>query len=168
MGKLYVGGIEQELQLQGHLGCFNISLKETITIPPMSEMICSGRLLLPSDRSVTGSLMVEANEKFQKSGKALVARTLITAREDVALRLMNVTSQPQRVYKNTMVGKTSAVSNVIDCPRQTSNTSFKDVVPAHLKELYEETTRDLGVEEAAKTKNILLQYQHIFLSLIHI
>jgi hypothetical protein len=25
LGKLYVGGMEHELQLQGHLGCFNVS-----------------------------------------------------------------------------------------------------------------------------------------------
>lgn len=33
-GKMYVGGIENELQLEGHLGCFRVSLQEIILIPP--------------------------------------------------------------------------------------------------------------------------------------
>jgi hypothetical protein len=64
----------------------------------MSEIICRGRLLLPSDKVISDALMVEANEKFQKSGKALVARSLVNAKYGVALRLMNVSSQPQTVY----------------------------------------------------------------------
>ena len=162
LGKLYVGGMEHELQLQGHLGCFNVSLKETITIPPMSEMICPGRLLLPSDKIISEALMVEANERFQKSGKALVARSLINAKEDVALRLMNVSSQPQTVYKNTLVGKTSAVTNVMDYSNQSVEKNFEDTIPGHLKELYAETTKDLSAEQALKTKKVLLKYQHIF------
>lgn len=38
--KMYVEGIEYELQIKGYLGCFRVSLKEIICIFFRSEMVC--------------------------------------------------------------------------------------------------------------------------------
>lgn len=46
--KMYIEESEHELQLKGHLGCFNVSLKETVCPPPSSEMICPDPWSLPS------------------------------------------------------------------------------------------------------------------------
>ena len=93
-------------------------MKETICIPPRSEMVCQGHLLLPSDTEYRGPLVIEASEKFQKLGKALVARSLTNAGKEVLLRLMNVSCNPQTVYKNTVVGSTSPVVNIIENKEQ--------------------------------------------------
>lgn len=76
-------------------------------------MVCQVQLLLPSDTEYRGPLEIEASEKFHKSGKALEARSLTDAGEKVLLRLMNVSCNPQTVYKNTVVGSTLPVVNII-------------------------------------------------------
>lgn len=47
--KKYIRESENELQLKGHLGCFNVSLRETECLPPRSETICPDPLSLPSN-----------------------------------------------------------------------------------------------------------------------
>ncbi|XP_061190281.1 uncharacterized protein LOC133198159 [Saccostrea echinata] len=160
---MYVGGTEHELQLECHLGCFRVSLKETISIPPRSEKIRPGQLLAPSDMNCQGPLEMEAYEKFQKSGKALLARSLIDPGDDVMVRLMNLSSNPQIVYKITVVGTTSAVTRVVESQDKLGVTDCEDsCIPDHLKELYSETIKDLNSDEAEKTKKILLRFQHLF------
>lgn len=133
--KMYVEGTEHELQIKGHLWCLRVSLKETICIPPRSEMVCQGHLLLPSDTEYRGPLVIEASEKFQKLGNALVARSLTNAGKEVLLRLMNVSCNPQTVYKNTVVGSTSLIVNIIENKEQSNNfhaeniQSDTDVIP---------------------------------------
>lgn len=78
---MYVEETEHKLQIKGHLGCFRVSLKETICTHLRSEMVCQGHLLLPSDTEFSGPLVIEASEKFLKLGKVVVASSLINAGE---------------------------------------------------------------------------------------
>jgi hypothetical protein len=52
--------------------------------------------------------------------------------------------------------------NVMDYSNQSVEKSSEDIIPAHLKELYVETTKDLNAEQTLKTKKVFLKYQHIF------
>lgn len=115
---MYVEVTEHELQIKGHLGCFRVSLKETVCIHPRNEMVWQGHLLLPSETEYRGSLVIEESEKFQKLGKALLARSLTNAEKEILLRLMNVSCNPQTVYKNTVVGSTSPVVNILENKEQ--------------------------------------------------
>lgn len=44
--KMYTRESEHELQLKGNFGCFIVSLKETVCLPPSSKMIFSDLLSL--------------------------------------------------------------------------------------------------------------------------
>lgn len=55
-----VGESEHELQLNGHLGC--VSLKETACLPPISEMICSDPLSLPSNKQKRKHIIMRPSE----------------------------------------------------------------------------------------------------------
>lgn len=55
-----VGESEHELQLNGHLGC--VSLKETVCLPPISEMICSDPLSLPSNKQKRKHIIMRPSE----------------------------------------------------------------------------------------------------------
>jgi hypothetical protein len=52
--------------------------------------------------------------------------------------------------------------NIMDYSNQSVEKNSEDIIPAHLKELYGETTKDLNAEQTLKTKKICLKYQHIF------
>jgi hypothetical protein len=43
--KMHVHGVEHKLEVQGNIGCFHVSLCEIMSIPPRSEMVCSGQVL---------------------------------------------------------------------------------------------------------------------------
>lgn len=71
---------EHGLDLQGNIGCFRVSLCETISIPPRSEIISPGQMLNIPESSPT-PLLIEPCAKFQDSGKALLARSLVNSSE---------------------------------------------------------------------------------------
>lgn len=68
--RMYVHGVEHKLDLQRSIGCFRVSLCETISIPPISEIICPCQMLDIPKNSQT-PLLIEPCAKFQDSGKAL-------------------------------------------------------------------------------------------------
>lgn len=66
--KMYVRGIEHELEMQRNIGCFRVSLCETISIPPKSEMVCPGQVLdIPKFPQIP--LLIEPCVKIQDSGR---------------------------------------------------------------------------------------------------
>lgn len=139
-------------------------MKETICIPPRSEIVCQGHLLLPSDTEYRGPLVIEASEKFQKLGNALVARSLTNAGKEVLLRLMNVSCNPQTVYKNTVVGSTSPVVNIIENKEQSNDLhaeniqSDTDVIPDHLMDLCFETSYEIDPSQMKKAGDLLIKF----------
>lgn len=75
-------------------------------------MICTREILSFPGTIVEGPLVVEPCEKFHRDGKAMLGRTLVCFDKRVALRLINLSGQIQTIYKNTVVGVTSPVTDV--------------------------------------------------------
>lgn len=130
-------------------------------------MICTGKILSFPGTTVEGPMIVEPCEKFHKDGKAMLARTLVSFDKKVALRLMNLSGQIQTIYKNTVVGVTSPVTDVSEFNQVKVFNSIVAVkegenIPGHLNELYEEATTDLTEEHKAKVKVILVRYRFFF------
>lgn len=116
------------------------SLTETIIIPPKSEMICTREILSFPGTTVEGPLIVDPCEKFHSDGKAILARTLVSFDKRVALRLINLSGQIQTIYKNTVVGVTSPVTDVSECDQVKAVNSIVagkegENIPGHLNEL---------------------------------
>lgn len=68
--KMYIGESEHELQMKGHLGCFNVSLKETVYQPPRSEMVCPDSLSLFSIKQRREQIIVGPPEDLKKRQSA--------------------------------------------------------------------------------------------------
>jgi hypothetical protein len=79
---------------------------------------------------------------------------------------MNLTTNPQMVYKNAVVGTTSAVAHVVENQNEMDTPEFGigriGVFPEHLKQLYAEAIEDFNLDEAEKTKKILLHFKDLF------
>lgn len=130
-------------------------------------MICTGEILSFPGTTVECPMIVEPCEKFHKDGKAMLARTLVSFDKRVALRLMNLSGQIQTIYKNTVAGVTSPVTDISECDQVKVVNSIVagkegENIPGHLNELYEEETTDLTEEHKAKVKVILVRYQNLF------
>lgn len=98
----------------------------------------------------------------------MVARSLTNAGKEVLLRLMNVSCNPQTVYKNTVVGSTSPVVNIIENKEQSNDLhaeniqSDTDVNLDHLKDLCFETSHELDLSQMKKAGDLPIKFQHIF------
>nr|XP_022331706.1 uncharacterized protein LOC111129544 [Crassostrea virginica] len=83
---------------------------------------------------------------------------------------MNVSSEAQTIFRNTVVGVTSNINDVKnvfdnhDNGRVSCATALRGEqnIPDHLLELYEGVSKDLNQEQRAKIKVTLAKYQHIF------
>lgn len=79
---------------------------------------------------------------------------------------MNTSSQPQTISKNTVVGVTSPVTEMIVPKREGS---VKHVMPGenkkklseHMMELFDRTKAGLTEEQMTKVQTILIRFSHI-------
>jgi hypothetical protein len=73
--------------IQGQIGCYRVSVSETVVIPPQSEIVVNGKV---NDRFpiLFKVGLVEPTEDFRKSDKALVGRTLVKTNKDIPLRII--------------------------------------------------------------------------------
>ena len=104
--------------------------------------------------------LVEPTEDFRKSDKALVGRTLVKTNKDIPLRLMNVSSQPKTLYEGTVIAKVSPVSEIAS--PVSGNIHSKTEFPPYLKDLFEQSVKDLSPEQGSKVKHLLQTFSHIF------
>lgn len=97
----------------------------------------------------------------------MLARTIDSFDKRVALRLMDLSGQIQTIYKITVVGVTSPVTDVPESDQVkvvNSIVAGKEGanIQGHLNELYEEATTDLTEEHKTKVKVTLVRYQNLF------
>jgi hypothetical protein len=155
---LKIDGKTYFLSVEGHL-----SLSENACIPAKSEMLCEGNLIPSKDVNVKAFMgLIEPYECFHASGRAFIGRTVVYAEEKFPIRLMNVTSEPQHIYRNTVVGNISPVESLIEAqPTKGTPTSFKhegaeseSMLPIHLKQLYASSAKYLSDDQANKLRRV--------------
>lgn len=121
----------------------------------------------PFPREVKPPLLIEPCAKFQDSGKALLARSLVNSSERVAVRLMNTSNQSQTIFKNTVEGVTSPVREVLVPKREgiinhVMPVENEEKLSEHMMELFDRTKAGLTEEQMTKVQNILIRFSHIF------
>jgi len=100
--------------------CLRVVVKDTVLVPANSEMIAAAKVL---DTCNGGLAILEPTLDFVQHSKLLVGRSLVKMDGPIPIRLLNPTSHPRRVYKNTLV----ALCKPVD-----SRTSrWRTVVPGH-------------------------------------
>jgi hypothetical protein len=98
------------------------------------------------------------------------SQTVVYAEEKFPIQLMNVTSEPQHIYKNTVVGNISPVESLIEAqPTEGAPTSFKhegaeseSMLPIHLKQLYASSVKYVSDDQANKLRRVLIKYENLF------
>lgn len=98
----------------------------------------------------------------------LLAKVVVQPNSNIIpLRVANFSSEPVKVYKNTIVGtfepvdlETYEVSTVSRVNCADSNTKVD--IPEHLKGVFEKSSKDLDNIEVKKLKEFLCSYQEVF------
>ncbi|KAK3743858.1 hypothetical protein QZH41_005256 [Actinostola sp. cb2023] len=162
---------------QQTLTCSRVTVESTTVVPPRSETIISGRL----DDSSGNIGVLEPTSKFLSTHKLLLARTLVTtSRGVVPLRVLNLTDQPCTVYRGTVAalcdmacevapreqhGEKSVACRHAEVKRpKCDDSETSDVVPDHLKDLLERSSRHLDGEEQEQLRSLLTEYADVFTS----
>ena len=145
--------------MKGKIGCYRVSLMETISLPPRHEMLLSCQI---NDycHDIKGTGIVEPSDDFHKKSNVMIGRTLATADENVPVRIMNPLNEEVVVYKGTIVGQFEQVngdSNKVDLKRKQ-----KSVLPDQLEELVMQASVNLDEQQCKSVRKTLLEYQDVF------
>ena len=154
-----VQGHELGVQMLGQIGCYRVSVSETVTLPPRTESIIDGKV----EDNVPVSFevgLVEPTDDFRKAEKALVGRALVSNSNRIPLRLMNVSSEPKILYQGTIIAKVSPVDEIQSA--ESTDGQIAENVPIHLKDLYGKSVKDLTVSQAKRVSELLQKYGNIF------
>ena len=101
-GNILISGEEYQIHFEGLTSCYRITIAETVSLPPRSEMIISGTLCKPEDGYVPmKASIVEPSDKFRNSDFGMVARALVRSSENIPLILMNLSSETKVLYSGT-------------------------------------------------------------------
>ena len=145
--------------MKGKIGCYRVSLMETVSILPRHEMLISCQI---NDycHDIKGTGIVEPSDDFHRKSNVMIGRTLATADENVPVRIMNPLNEEVVVYKGTIVGQFEQVngdSNNMDLKRKQ-----KSVLPDQLEELVTQASVNLDEEQCKSVRKTLLEYQDVF------
>lgn len=147
---------------KGHIGCFRVSMADTIHIPPRSEIVTNCNVCIPDkERLPEGASIIEADDEFLKSEKGLIGKILVSNTEVVPVRLMNLSSQVQVIHSGTVVANLSPVDDVIEGPTDISKEKAKQLNPA-LQYLFNRSSSTLNAKQKEELKSLLLRNSGLF------
>lgn len=147
---------------KGHIGCFRVSMADTIHIPPRSEIVTNCNVCIPDkERLPEGASIIEGDDEFLKSEKGLIGKILVSNNEVVPVRLMNLSSQVQVIHSGTVVANLSPVDDVIEGPTDISKEKAKQLNPA-LQDLFNRSSSTLNAKQKEALKSLLLRNSGLF------
>jgi hypothetical protein len=155
-----------------------ILLHETIKIPPNSMMTVA----VPLKEPLRGNFIMEP----VPITKVLIASSLCTG-NIYPVNLVNDSNQYVKLRKDTILGQTEAVSGLVEGSTEvlghnaSQNTLWSpdiqikqsklntetenepsDIIPPHLRDMYDRAIKGLNPEERKKLKSLLIEYQDVF------
>ena len=146
---------------QDATSAFKVKLRETITIPPLSEMIVSAEI--DGFASYTCAV-VEPSDNLIKRKQVLIAKTVVDpSSQNIHLRVVNLQSQPVKLYKKTVAGICEPVEEVESAPSDKIFSISKSTEwPEHLTEVWDTVRESIPEEGQGDVHKLLLHHQHVF------
>ena len=150
--------------------CCRVTQGDCVELPPRFEMVVPGRIL---DRP--GEMKWGILEPAQSSGSRsldglLVGRTSVDVdREELPLRLLNLTDYPRKVKQGTEIAVCQMVQNVMDQqhPNAFSCATITTTLPSHLQDLYERSVACLMPDHKKQVYDLLCEYSDLFSQGVH-
>ena len=155
---------------RGGLACRRIALCETVVLPPRSESIVTAQLM---DGKATDELVViEATSQFQERHNLMVARALVhTNRNQVPLRLLNLTDSTKTVYKDSIAATCEPAQCLdeesllsVNCvkPQTADPEAPIETIPNHLTDVYTHSCQNLDQKQQAEAELLFKEFHDVF------
>jgi hypothetical protein len=133
-----------------------------VSIPPRSEVIIQGKVCLPDGLDppkCDGIVEPICKEIINKS--TLTARAMVRPRENVPVRLMNVSEEAKVLHTGTVVGQLTDIGQV---QQESLNDDILASKGLHkdLADLLSKSESELTPEQRQKANQFLIKYTHLF------
>ncbi|CAG2248426.1 unnamed protein product [Mytilus edulis] len=147
--------------------CCRISLNNNVIIPPESEMMVSGKTIDGIPMNLSG--IVEPDKNFIEKTGILIAKAAVNLNNGlIPMRLINVSEKPYKLYENTVIANFEVIDK-IEIPSRNVRTSKTqkvlegvDQLPELLKNLYDESSKELSNEQQVKLRDLLIKHNNVF------
>ena len=149
--------------------CSRVRLMEYVDVPPRSERVVMARVEGSLGPAKWG-LLEPRTASSQANDGVLIGRTLVDLeKEDVPLRLMNITDHPRRIKKGAELAVCEPVCGV-SISGDVDGSSCGSVkgarvqrkLPNHVRELYERSIVGLNDTEKEALYNLLCEFSNLF------
>jgi hypothetical protein len=140
----------------------HVIISRTMVVPAGSEAIAQGECV---GAKVDFIGLIEPMNQFQGKHGMLVACAVVSVgAQGVPVRLFNAGDGPVTVYRNTMAALCQEVE-VIENREKFEVGKEQEIprdMPAHMRELYEESCGDMSEENSLHLKSLLMEYASVF------
>jgi predicted aspartyl protease len=161
--RLVVGKKSFNVHFEGPLGCYRVVASETVSIPPMSEMIIPGVVCVPKGGKVKSfEGIIEPIEEKLETDFPLTARAVVNTSDIVPVRLMNVKPEVRLVHKGTSIGKIHRIQSVSSTEHNHNNDSEKYILRQDLQDLFDRSSGDLNENQRQQLRKLLIKYKDSF------
>ena len=140
----------------------------TVKIPAGKEMIIPGKVYADSEMRSAIGVLDPAMCTYRKCG-ALVARIIVDTRQaTVPIRVLNPCEEEDIIiHENATLGKIDAVAelqplDIDDKNQKQTESDLPIVVPEHLTDLYNRSTKDLPDHECIAVAQLLAKFANTF------
>jgi hypothetical protein len=158
-----VGKKSFNVHFEGPLGCYRVVASETVSIPPMSEMIIPGIVCVPKGGKVKSfEGIIEPIEEKLETDFPLTARAVVNTSDIVPVRLMNVKPEVRLVHKGTSIGKIHRIQSVSSTEHNHNNDSEKYILRQDLQDLFDRSSGDLNENQRQQLRKLLIKYKDSF------
>lgn len=155
--------------------CLRVALGETVLIPANSEMVAAAKVIGKSEEG--GLAVLEPTMEFVQRSKLLVGRSLVKVDGPVAIRLLNPTPYPRRVYKDTLAALCEPVEDVQEISeavetdvrlarechlQQSKEQEENQSLPLELEELLSRSTEGLNEDQSKALTDLVTEYKDVF------
>ena len=148
---------------------FRVTLSETVTIPPNSEIIVQGKI---NDKSnnLTHAIVQPTSSQLSNRG-ILIAKTLVDVHTgELPVRLANTSNDSQKIYSGTLAAQcepVEVIANDFEGPSQNYGRLMpapneQDSVPVHLKDLFDSSKTLLSETETIALNELLVKHADAF------
>lgn len=151
---------------------FRIAVTETVIIPPLSEMMVPGEL--QGSPHFTQAIVQARDYPLCNGNIAMAKQVVYPAQNHLPLRIANLSSEPQTLYKGMKVATCEQVDNISD-PLETPDTgdcgrpqemkpeANPDLgTPKYMEIMQEGWTDRLSPKQQVVARNLLMEFQDSF------
>ena len=149
-----------------------VIVTETVTLPPHSETIFSGKIVTPKQKPTEfDCAMVKQIDSHPNMESLILAKSLVNPNElHVPLRLANLSDTTQQLSKNTIIAtcepafpcdkldiESKSDETKSFCPNNTDNQ-----IPSHLQKMWDDCKDNLTSDQKESVIKLLNQVEHLF------